>query len=549
MEDVIIRIKKALALNLDHSNSPGPGKDANTTTRNTTGQESLGLLDEKQVASIRHIGNLARQLKGDWSNMMGPSDLNDGFAAYRFQLSYAAYALALAHFHSLPAAPGLFKSIFERIIQKMCEPDVWFYWHDASTGGGAFQTPRREPKPNPIEKDNIMYSAYLQTLVLLYNSLFDDHRYTKPGALTLEYDPYFWGDMGGFRFEYDQKSLNDRLYWNKVEAGYLGVPCEPWCVFQVCNQPPIIGFRLNDELNGGDTAWEVTRGYLKAWKDYGGVIDTNGDYQLLIAKHIQQAIPSPGPGMDAWCAMLMHSWNTDFVDKHYEAQRDKWLIRHSDGTLSVKINRSRHLSVNTSSLLRSGEFGWVVALASEMGDNETLQGLLAYADKNLSPKIQNGGLTYDRSDTLFDENGNYALTSPIQANPLLPLARLNVPNGFQRLYARSWSPKNFQHYQEPALTEVGFAVDVYRAVYIAQTRTLIFDLSIYEANAKGYVILARLFGRGEWSLKRNGAKITWGDGTRLVGSEAPAEVQQRGETLQLAITETAVASYVLEWSD
>ncbi|UPL00652.1 hypothetical protein LCI18_011586 [Fusarium solani-melongenae] len=126
------------------------------------GGESLRRLDKKQVASLRHIGNLARQPRGDWSNMMGDTDLNDGFGAYRFQLAYAAYALSLAHFHRLPAAPGLFKTTLERLIEKMCHTDVWFYWRDASTGGGIGRSPRKKGATDPIAKDNIMYSAYLQ---------------------------------------------------------------------------------------------------------------------------------------------------------------------------------------------------------------------------------------------------------------------------------------------------------------------------------------------------------------------------------------------------
>ncbi|KAM0189112.1 hypothetical protein ACHAPI_010257 [Fusarium lateritium] len=216
----------------DQSLLCSPGKDI---SKPAVEKESLSLLDKKQVASIRHIGNLARQLKGDWSNMMGPTNLKDGFGAYRFQLACSFYALVLAHFHRLPAAPGLFQNTLERIIEKMCHPDVWFYWRDAGTGGGVARTPRAEPNANPIEKDNIMYSAYLQTMTLMYNSLFDDDRFTKPGALKLQYDPFFWGDNGGFSFEYDQDSLNERIYWNMVQGGYLGVACEPWCVFQICN--------------------------------------------------------------------------------------------------------------------------------------------------------------------------------------------------------------------------------------------------------------------------------------------------------------------------
>ncbi|KAM0199756.1 hypothetical protein ACHAPQ_008405 [Fusarium lateritium] len=105
----------------DQLSVSSPGKDLSMTT---IGKESMSLLDKKQVASIRHIGNLARQLKGDWSNMMGPTDLNDGFGAYRFQLAYSFYALVLTHFHRLPAAPGLFQNTLERIVEKMCHPDV-----------------------------------------------------------------------------------------------------------------------------------------------------------------------------------------------------------------------------------------------------------------------------------------------------------------------------------------------------------------------------------------------------------------------------------------
>ncbi|KAL6230263.1 hypothetical protein BDW75DRAFT_234532 [Aspergillus navahoensis] len=390
----------------------------------------------RKAASIRHIGNLARQLKGDWSNMMGPMHLNDVFGAYRFQLAYAAYALALAHFHRLPAALGLIQDTFERIIQKMCEPDV---------------------------------CAYLQTLVLLYNSLFNDSRYTAPGSLRLQYDPYLWGDVGGFDFQYDQNPLNDRIYWNMDESGYLGVACEPY-------------------------SEEVTQGYIRAWDGFGGRLDDNGGYKLLVARHVNAPIPRGGPGMDAWCATLMHSWSPEFL-----------------------------------------------------GDTESLQGMLVYGDKHLSPRIQNGGLTYPRNDTLHDEKGFYNMTHPIQANALLPHARLNVPSGLQKLYEKPWGPKNAQHYDEPALTEVDFCIDVYRAVYIPERRTLLFDLAVFnEAHSQGSVVLSHIFERGPWVLKREGEKIAWGDSTGLVGSDPAADVE--GKSLRLGVAGTSVTSFVLEWS-
>ena len=38
-----------------------------------------------------------------------------------------------------------------------------------------------------------MYSAYLQSMALLYHYIFNDDRYAQPGALTMELKPLYWG--------------------------------------------------------------------------------------------------------------------------------------------------------------------------------------------------------------------------------------------------------------------------------------------------------------------------------------------------------------------
>ena len=121
-------------------------------------------------------------------------------------------------------------------------------------------------------RDNIMYSAYVQSCALLHDHLFADDRYAEPGALTFQHWSFFWGGEEK-RFSYDRDSLNEHLYWQMVENGYLGVACEPNCVFQICNQPAILGFRLHDVITGGDRADEVVAGYEKAWADFGRLDD------------------------------------------------------------------------------------------------------------------------------------------------------------------------------------------------------------------------------------------------------------------------------------
>src|SRR5258708_18158417 len=225
---------------------------------------SYPLMDEKEVGSIRHIANLARQVERDWWNMMGRPPGCEDFGAYRYQLAYMSYALDLAHIHRLPAAPGVFRQTFDNLIQKMLLPDVWYEWRDTSKGGGGLNSdvPMTDGWFDPIVKDNIMYSAYLQSMTLLYNVMFDDNKYAVPGALTLKHNPIFWGDQKGCTFEYDQNSVSDRVYWNMVESGYLWVACEPHCVFMACNHPAPLGFRPHDVLTGGGKGARVTATWL-----------------------------------------------------------------------------------------------------------------------------------------------------------------------------------------------------------------------------------------------------------------------------------------------
>src|SRR5215475_9342411 len=148
--------------------------------------ESLPELDDLQVGALRRMLNLAGQLPDDWSGMQGPTTMQEDFGGLRFQLAYMSYALALTHVHRLPAAPGLFKEPFEQLIEKMLSPDVWAYWHYVSTGNGPINRNQGElpAQWNPVVKDNIMYSAYIQSMALMYRYLFRDDRFAKEGALT-----------------------------------------------------------------------------------------------------------------------------------------------------------------------------------------------------------------------------------------------------------------------------------------------------------------------------------------------------------------------------
>ena len=495
----------------------------------------LGILNDRQVGHLRHFANLSRQPLNDWSMMQGRGTGQDDFGGYRFQLAYMAYAMALAHRHRLPAAPGAFKPVFERFMDKMLLPEVWMYWARVSRGGSVFNMHLADQLSedwNPVGRDNIMYSAYVQSMALLYNYLFDDDRYATPGALTFKYWSFFWGGKER-RFEYDQNSLNEHIYWQMVESGYLGVACEPNCVFQICNQPAILGFRMHDLVNGGSRAAEVTEAYQKAWAEFGR-LDSKGHYNMMMAQDTRAVRENlgPSPWVDAWCGTLMNMWNREFVYEHYPSQVRDWLMEGTDGAMSVR-SAVRPEIMGQEVVNDDSDFGWAATWASEVGDSGTLHGLLAHAERFMDPTWRNGGFYFPRNDKVEDAQGNRTLVEPMTGNVLLGYASLNVPNGLWKLYNEPWEPK---HHTNPALVHVDEGIDVLQARFDADLRQLRFTLRpCVEGHDLGSkVLIGRLSSHGSWVLRCDDSVVARGVEGRVNQSSGALEVQATKEGVEIS---------------
>ncbi|GAY07388.1 hypothetical protein [Pseudonocardia sp. N23] len=420
------------------------------------------VLTAEQLGHLRHWDNLSRRLPNDWSQMQGKGVSQDDFGGYRFQLAYMVYGLAITHRHRLPAAPGMFAPTIRRLIDKLLMPEVWLYWRDVSRGGSVFNahlSGRLGEEWDPVVRDNIMYSAYVQSCAAMHDAMFDSDHYAEPGSLTFRHWSFFWGGEEK-RFAYDRESLTEHLYWLMVETGYLGVACEPNCVFQICNQPAIIGFRLHDRITGGSRADEVVAGYERAWADFGR-LDASGHYNMMVTEDSRVVRPNerPSPWVDAWCGALMNTWNRDFVRRHYHRQVADFLETGPGGTLSVPSAPARHV-MGQEVVSDTCDLGWVAAWASEMGDEQTLAGLLAHADTWMSPTWFDGGLYYPRNDTHTDADGRRTEIEPMSGNVLLGYARLNVADGLRGVYQDQW-PEG--HFEAPRLEVVDRDIEVSRA--------------------------------------------------------------------------------------
>ena len=426
------------------------------------------MLDDKTLSHLRHMVNLSRQMPGDWSDM-GPYDPSqEGDDAYRYQLAYMTYALSLAQYHHTPAYRELWRETMARLIEKMMRWEVWGYWELTSRGS-------RVPDPDmnalgegwidPVIRQNVMFSGHLLMMVGLYEMLYRDGRFDAPGALTFQFRPVFRG-MGPEDFPYDHGKLANVIFAEFERNDFMGCECEPNAIFVYCNQFPILGFMHYDHTHGTDLAARTVPKFKDRWQRRSTMFgkDPGADLPIFFRKRQNDFIyeesedNNEGITAVAW-ASVMHTWAPDYVEMVYPRARDQIMRPMEDGTFGVNLagyfakykEYQRNPGHHATDPMMVGVhiFGTLALAAAEVGDRETLEGLLAYADRYLSPTWKNGGLFYPRNDDLSSTGYSTALIG----NALIAGARLCPRDGFRQLYDNPWTDAELS---APELCEVDY---------------------------------------------------------------------------------------------
>lgn len=436
------------------------------------------MLDDKTLGHLRHMVNLSRQIPNDWSDM-GPYDPSqEGDDAYRYQLAYMTYALALTQYHHTPAYRELWRDTIGRLIAKMMRWEVWGYWELTSRGSKVMDPDLNglgEGWIDPVMRQNVMYSGHLLMMVGLYDMFYRDGRFDAPGSLTFQFRPVFRG-MGPEDFPYDHGKLARTIFAEFERNDFMGCECEPNGIFVYCNQFPILGFMHYDHTHGTDLAARTVPQFKDRWQRRSTMFGSNpkADLPILFRKRQNDFIyeesedNNEGITAVAW-ASVMHTWAPEYVEMVYPRARDQILRRMEDGTLGVNLagyfakyrEYQRNPGHHATDPMMVGVhiFGTLALAAAEVGDTETLNGLLAYADKYLSPTPKNGGLFYPRNDDM----GGTGYCTALVGNALIAAARLCPRDGFRAMYDRPWGAADPS---APELCEVDFpAVLVREAGY------------------------------------------------------------------------------------
>jgi hypothetical protein len=497
--------------------------------------------DAKEFGQLRWVLQLADQDIGDFSNFRSADE--QGISACRSAVAFSAYFLAVEQYHKFPAWQGLIQKAFDRLNRKMLERRMWQYWEQESRGVARFEPGLDRPYPamkDPVAYGNIMYSGHLSHMLNLYQALYNDRKWDRPGSLVLR-----WDDRQ--QFVYDNKTLQDVLFRRFRNNPVPGIECEPNTVSPACNTHPMLGWLLFDRTHGTDyfgaahplfdrffsssfinpetkelgAFYLIKQGWVfSSWNPrYGNGIDSR------IKEMTARGADFHSSGNDGWTGMFMHAWNPDLIEELYPYMKRAGVVIHKDGSAALKNDP----------LIPEASYGFFAALAAEVGDRALRNGLLKTADRLFHPVWEGGTYHYPFADRAGASAKGVqkmaAADSPSAKGPccislriigqgdagntktmsqgsdlsdrLIGMARALPPKGLWLMHNR---PFDKEHFNEPAITDLDPAkTPLKRAIYDRLKKALI--VSTLGSGEPGGFRIIRLDPAKTYSLVVNGITI------------------------------------------
>ncbi|MFP5322215.1 MAG: hypothetical protein ACLGIC_10260 [Acidimicrobiia bacterium] len=177
--------------------------------------------DAMDAELLRWCHELALQPLDDFRGFEWGEQLHGG-TCVRYQLNYLGWALATYAVNFVPNAPQPMEEVLRNLVLKQTDLRVWGYWRGLNLVGNL------DGHPDPLRKDNIMFSGFTGDQINMYVAATGDRRFDEPGSLT-----FVWKD--GREFAYDHRSWMEAVQRNFADSRLGFFPCEPGWAFAACN--------------------------------------------------------------------------------------------------------------------------------------------------------------------------------------------------------------------------------------------------------------------------------------------------------------------------
>lgn len=298
--------------------------------------------------------DLAKRCRFALDRALQPVDQFGGFqfvdqfqtTATRYQIAQTGYALALLNAH-LPAFRGYLHQAQRNLILKQTDHRIWSYWRLENIWGNL------NTNPDPVARDNIMYTGFLAAQIALFRAVTGDRQFSNPGALQLDHP-------SGRRFLYDQQALITALHngWNA--SPFHLMPCEPNWIYPLCNA-----------IGGAAALSETPKAWGERAPSFRHALETefrarSGAIVPFRSAHLGLAAPPIGGAVvDAYPVLF---WNVLFPDLAAEL----WGRARDRAVQNGTLHTARFWKVDTGDyrFSRAASLAGFAAAAAEMGDTE-----------------------------------------------------------------------------------------------------------------------------------------------------------------------------------
>lgn len=439
----------------------GIGRERNTYLQNQSVQTDFACLasgDPDVIESTldelrlqRWVLDHALQPLGNWDVYDWSEKAQRDPRSVRYQLNWLQWALAIGQFSRTPAFSGYVAEGQRRLIERMRDRRIWGYWRSENVGGNL------DFNADPVRKDNIMFSGYLELMVGTYAVLNSDRRYDAPGALT-----FTWDDDR--RFVYDHAGLSDVIEYN-FRTSRLGLfACEPTFVFPICNTIGLLGLAYRDVLDDGQRAARLLPRFARSLDEEFTAAD--GDLHVALCdRYGFRAVPFRGTDLTGQHGFYLRPLLPGVSERIWGVCR-----RELAETRAFAQDRARGRSTYL------GDWGskkaslaiLFMSLASqsrEFGEDDVHREVIDTAREVLGWRVENGVGCYERISRV--------------GNAQLALAQLNRCDGWLQML-RFPRPHAWDH--GPRLADVAYP-DVLVAKAVAHDDRL--DLVLYPGNGPG----------------------------------------------------------------
>ena len=345
-------------------------------------------LSNTQMAQMRFFLDRALQPISEFEGFEHLDDFQT--AAVRYQINFISYALSMAQYNCLPALGAYLTQAQVNLKAKQEQPEIWRYWAKESAWGNL------ELSRDPVAKDNIMYSGFVATQMMM----------------ALKASPHcpegFMGKLGGkdkdFEFSYTQDQLIERLTEQYETAQYGLLPCEPNWVYPLCN------FITAAAIRGFDTEhkthhWEGIKHKFRHMTDQ-EFLGIDGHFVPFRSAYTGLATPQVG-------GLIMQTFPCFFLNSLYPdmAQRQWWLMRK--GLKGRSLRRACWpIDVGNYNFSRAAAYAASALASAEIGDRDLKDELLSLMDEDCAPVLDNGRYYYSKASIWANANAFMAgLTS------------------------------------------------------------------------------------------------------------------------------------------